>query len=194
MRRIFHCTIAALCAAGHCFIAALCAAGACAFIYLSFTQSFFNIVFAATGCCLTYWQIERYRESAVQAKQYRKECVKGCGQPYEARHINTRREEEIIRLQAEFMRKQEAINRFYRENAQLLSRLEREYRSYIAQEYARQENMPEALSAATDRMMSKYGHGIYPAFRDRTAMLCLSPSLYVANLEAAQRFVSTVRI
>lgn len=183
MRRIIHCTIAAL-----------CAAGACAFIYLSFTQSFFNIVFAATGGCLAKWSFDRYRLHAAQDDRARKVCVRQYAQPAAVRHINTRREEEIIRLEAEFMRKQEAINRFYRENAQLLSRLEREYRSYIAQEYARQENMPEALSAATDRMMSKYGHGIYPAFRDRTAMLCLSPSLYVANLEAAQRFVSTVRI
>lgn len=180
----------------HCIIAALCAAGAGAFVYLSFTQSLFNIVFAVTGGCLAKWSFDMYRQRADVAGKSSVAC--------DQEHIesivsgaNQIRRADIIRRQEEmdkFLRRQEAIQRFYRENKQVLSQLEREYRGYIAEEYAREENMPEALSMATDRMMSKYGTEIYPAFRDSIQMLCLSPSMHVANLEAAIKFISTVRI
>ena len=90
----------------------------------------------------------------------------------------------------------EELTRFRMENMELLTALEREYRRYITEAFEKEDDFPVALSAATERMMSKYGDGIYPAFKETKPgfMLCLSPSLYVADLDAARTFVSTVRI
>lgn len=172
----------------HLTLAALCVAGTIPFVVLTVTQSFFNIVFAITGAVLAQWSINECRVMLRHSRMLQQTHLQA--------HLAVMGGEYDRKRQMEIMRLQEDIARFRAENIELLSSLEKEYRGYIIEEFAKEEEFPVALSAATERMMLKYGDGIYPAFKDTSeaAMLCLSPSMYVANLDAARIFVSTVRI
>lgn len=181
MRRIFHCTMAAL-----------SATGACAFFYLTITQSFVNIVFAVTGAFMARWSYQEYLQIKIRLQTQRK------------RELDERIRQMIIaiNMQWEEIRRQEIkkileeTRMFRLEHIELLNRLEREYRGYVADAFAEEEDFPIALSAATERMILKYGDGIYAAFRETQpgAMLCLSLSMYVADLNAAKEFISNIKI
>lgn len=168
----------------HCAIALACAAGTSVFAVLTVTDSFVYIVFAITGAVLTSWHIRSAREAAQAAAMARIHTAE----------VSPYGRNAAIMKQAR--RRNEELTRFRMENMELLTALEREYRRYITEAFENEDDFPVALSAATERMMSKYGDGIYPAFKETKPgfMLCLSPSLYVADLDAARTFVSTVRI
>ena len=168
----------------HCAIALACSAGTSVFAVLTVTDSFVYIVFAITGAVLTSWHIRSAREAAQAAAMVK---TPAAGVSLYGRNDT---------IMAQARRRDEELTRFRMENMELLTALEREYRRYITEAFEKEDDFPVALSAATERMMSKYGDGIYPAFKETKPgfMLCLSPSLYVADLDAARTFVSTVRI
>lgn len=176
----------------HCAIALACAAGTSVFAVLTVTDSFVYIVFAITGAVLTSWHIRSAREAAQAAAMVRIHTAEVS--PYDRNAAMNAAMNAAIMEQAR--RRNEELTRFRIENMELLTALEREYRRYITEAFEEEEDFPVALSTATERMMSKYGDGIYPAFKETNPgfMLCLSPSLYIADLEAARTFVSTVRI
>lgn len=172
----------------HCAIALACAAGTSVFAVLTVTDSFVYIVFAITGAVLTSWHIRSAREAAQAAAMARIPAAEVS--PYDRNAAMN------AAIMEQARRRNEELTRFRIENMELLTALEREYRRYITEAFEEEEDFPVALSTATERMMSKYGDGIYPAFKETNPgfMLCLSPSLYIADLEAARTFVSTVRI
>ena len=168
----------------HCAIALACAAGTSVFAVLTVTDSFVYIVFAITGAVLTSWHIRSAREATQAAAMVRIHTAEVL--PYGRNAA----------IMEQARRRNEELTRFRMENIELLTALEREYRRYITEAFEEEDDFPVALSTATERMMSKYGDGIYPAFKETNPgfMLCLSPSLYIADLEAARTFVSSVRI
>ncbi len=172
----------------HCAIALACAAGTSVFAVLTVTDSFVYIVFAITGAVLTSWHIRSAREAAQAAAMARIPVAEVS--PYDRNAAMN------AAIMEQARRRNEELTRFRIENIELLTALEREYRRYITEAFEEEDDFPVALSTATERMMSKYGDGIYPAFKETNPgfMLCLSPSLYIADLEAARTFVSTVRI
>ena len=172
----------------HCAIALACAAGTSVFAVLTVTDSFVYIVFAITGAVLTSWHLRSAREAAQAAAMARIPAAEVS--PYDRNAAMN------AAIMEQARRSNEELTRFRMENIELLTALEREYRRYITEAFEEEDDFPVALSTATERMMSKYGDGIYPAFKETNPgfMLCLSPSLYIADLEAARTFVSTVRI
>lgn len=172
----------------HCAIALACAAGTSVFAVLTVTDSFVYIVFAITGAVLTSWHLRSAREAAQAAAMARIPAAEVS--PYDRNAAMN------AAIMEQARRSNEELTRFRMENIELLTALEREYRRYITEAFEEEDDFPVALSTATERMMSKYGDGIYPAFKETNPgfMLCLSPSLYIADLEAARTFLSTVRI
>ena len=172
----------------HCAIALACAAGTSVFAVLTVTDSFVYIVFAITGAVLTSWHLRSAREAAQAAAMARIPAAEVS--PYDRNAAMN------AAIMEQARRSNEELTRFRMENIELLTALEREYRRYITEAFEEEDDFPVALSTATERMISKYGDGIYPAFKETNPgfMLCLSPSLYIADLEAARTFLSTVRI
>lgn len=166
----------------HCTIAALCAASACVYLYLAFSQHFFYSFFAVSTFVLFRLHYAQYRSHILETKQAEIQ------NKLSSILVEYEQMQQVIR-----QRESEEIKLFRKEHEMLLEALAMEYLKYVAEEFAADEDYPQALTAATEKMMLRYGDDIYAAFKDTspTAFMNLSPSMSIANLEAAKRVIST---
>ena len=178
MKRIFHCAVAVL-----------CAVGSVTFVVLSVTQSLFNVIFAVTGGFLTLWHLQL----ADVKFRYNKPVKVGVKQQSDV--IVERMMAAIIAKEHDAaQRRYKEIMLFREEHREIISKMQMEYRQYVNEAFQKERDIMLSYHIATERMMLKYGDDVYTAFRDSRSWMfcCLSPSMSVANLEAARQVLSRI--
>ena len=176
MKRIFHFAVAVL-----------CAAGTVTFVVLSVTESLFNVIFAVTGGFLTLWQLQM---SGIMFRYYRPDNADVKEQ------TNVMVERMMVAIRAKeyeaAQRRYKEIMLFREEHRDIISKMQVEYRQYASEAFQEERDVMLSYHIATERMMLKYGDDVYTAFRDSWMFCCISPSMSVANLEAARQVLSRI--
>lgn len=166
-------------------LAMLCAAMTVLFGVLCFTQSFVNVVFVIVFVFLTKWPLdEASRIKPIRRSAYiPEEPVAVTVQP-------------VVKADEHYRERVEEFHEFYNKNEEVLNKLRKQYWSYIQLFYKEGKDLPEAYTAATEKMMLQYGDDIYTAFKSLQPgyMLCLSLTMSVANLKVARTLIDKITL